>query len=134
VAQAYELPEAATADSHVSLVKPDAEKIAPLVLGFDLTNREREIELLDAWRGEKGAGDYADIKGFCKSVKLEDIRKYSHVLTPGTYVGTASRKADNEPFEEKMERLVSELSDQLGVSDTLTGKIQRNLGALGYEF
>jgi len=26
-----------------------------------------------AWRGERGVGDYADVKGFCKVAKLEDI-------------------------------------------------------------
>lgn len=87
-----------------------------------------------AWRGEKGAGEYADIKGFCKAAKLADIRKYSHVLTPGTYVGSAARKADSEPFDEKMERLVGDLSDQLAASDILTAEIKKNLGALGYDF
>ncbi len=86
-----------------------------------------------AWRGEKDAGDYADIKGFCKSAGLETIAKFKHVLTPGTYVGSAARKADSEPFEEKMPRLIGELSNQLKASDTLTEKIRQNLGALGYE-
>jgi type I restriction enzyme M protein len=98
------------------------------------TDIGRIVRIYHAWRGEKGAGDYADIKGFCKAAKLEEIRKYKHVLTPGTYVGSASRKADHEPFEEKMARLVSELSDQIGASDTLTAEIRKNLGALGYEF
>ncbi len=70
------------------------------------TDIGRIVSTYHAWRGEKGAGDYADIKGFCKAAKLEDIRKYRHVLTPGTYVGSVMRKADNERFEEKMERLV----------------------------
>lgn len=87
-----------------------------------------------AWRGEKDAGDYADIKGFCKAAKLEEIRKYNHVLTPGSYVGSAARKADDEPFEDKMTRLVAELSDQLAASETLSKEIKLNLGALGYEF
>ena len=87
-----------------------------------------------AWRGEAEAGDYEDVKGFCKAATIEDIAKYSHVLTPGTYVGSAARKADSEPFEEKMERLVSALSDQLATSKTLDAEIKRNLGALGYEF
>jgi type I restriction enzyme M protein len=65
---------------------------------------------------------------------MEEIRKYGYVLTPGTYVGTAARKSDDEPFEEKMDRLVGELSDQLAASDTLTIEIKRNLGALGYDF
>ncbi|MDF2369927.1 MAG: class I SAM-dependent DNA methyltransferase [Rhizobiaceae bacterium] len=87
-----------------------------------------------AWRGEKDAGAYEDVKGFCKAATLDEIRKYSHVLTPGSYVGSAARKADNEPFEDKMKRLVSEFSDQLVASETLSKKIKSNLGALGYEF
>jgi len=97
------------------------------------TDIGRIVATYHAWRGEKDAGDYADIKGFCKAAKLEDIRKYNHVLTPGTYVGSAARKADNEPFDEKMERLLGELGDQLAASDALTAEIKKNLGALGYE-
>jgi type I restriction enzyme, S subunit len=46
VAQVYELQEVTTFDSHMSLVKVDPKKIAPLVLGFNLTEREGEIERL----------------------------------------------------------------------------------------
>jgi type I restriction enzyme M protein len=91
------------------------------------------VRAYHAWRGEKGAGVYVDVNGFCKAAKLADIRKYEYVLTPGTYVGSAARKADVEPFEKKMERLVEELGQQLQTSDQLTGEIRRNLGALGYD-
>jgi type I restriction enzyme M protein len=87
-----------------------------------------------AWRGEKDVGDYVDVKGFCKAAKLEDIRKFNHILTPGTYVGSAARKADHEQFDEKMLRLVSELSDQLTASEKLTAEIRKSLGALGHGF
>src|SRR6202163_477935 len=33
-----------------------------------------------AWRGDKGAGEYADVPGFCKAAKLEEIREHGHVL------------------------------------------------------
>lgn len=92
------------------------------------------VRTYHAWRGEKEAGEYADVKGFCKAARLEDIRKHNHILTPGTYAGTALRKADTENFHDKMERLVAELSDQLAKADVLTLEIKKNLGALGHEF
>lgn len=98
------------------------------------TDIGRIVRTYHAWRGETDAGAYEDVKGFCKAATLDEIRKYNHVLTPGTYVGSAERMADDEPFEEKMARLVGELSDQLTRSEMLTAEIRKNLGALGYEF
>jgi type I restriction enzyme S subunit len=46
VAQIYLVPEPTTFDSHLSLVRPDPEKISPMVLGINLTEREAEIERL----------------------------------------------------------------------------------------
>ena len=40
-----------------------------------------------AWRGEKDAGEYEDVAGFCKAATVDEIRKHGHVLTPGRYVG-----------------------------------------------
>lgn len=37
-----------------------------------------------AWQA---GGKYEDIKGFCKSAKIEEITKHNFVLTPGRYVG-----------------------------------------------
>ena len=85
-----------------------------------------------AWRGEKDAGDYANVKGFCHAANLEEMRKFSHVLTPGTYVGSAAREEDSETFDEKMTRLVGELQGQIKSSNKLTNDIRKNMGALGY--
>jgi type I restriction enzyme, S subunit len=46
IAQIYDLTEVTTADSHLSIIRPDSEKIAPLYLGFNITDREEEIEKL----------------------------------------------------------------------------------------
>lgn len=79
-----------------------------------------------AWRGE--GGKYADILGFCKSVKIEEIRKHEHILTPGRYVGFAEKKdEDSEPFEEKMKRLTKELESQFDRSRELEAEIKKNL-------
>jgi type I restriction enzyme M protein len=48
------------------------------------TDIGRIVRTYHAWRGEKDAGDFEDVKGFCKAAKLELIRKFNHVLTPGT--------------------------------------------------
>jgi type I restriction enzyme M protein len=87
---------------------------------------------VSAWRGEKDAGDYADVPGFCKSATLEDIRNHGHVLTPGRYVGTEAQEDDGEPFEEKMRRLTAQLREQHAEAQRLDEAIWDNLKELGY--
>jgi type I restriction enzyme M protein len=85
-----------------------------------------------AWRGDKDAGEYADVAGFCKHVTLEDIRKHGHVLTPGRYVGTEAAEDDGEPFDEKMKRLSATLREQRAEAAKLDAAIAANLKELGY--
>lgn len=85
-----------------------------------------------AWRGDKGAGDYADVPGFCKAAKLDDIRKHGHLLTPGRYVGAEAVDDDGEPFEEKMARLAATLREQQAEAARLDATIAANLKELGY--
>jgi len=40
---------------------------------------------------------------------------------------------DDEPFEEKMERLTSELSEQFAESKRLEAEIRKNLKGLGFD-
>lgn len=86
-----------------------------------------------AWRGEAEAGDYEDVKGFCKAATIEDISGHSHVLTPGTYVERVPSKVDDMPFEERMELLTEALNGQLKSSAVLDKKILSGLKAIGYE-
>jgi len=85
-----------------------------------------------AWRGDKGAGKYKDIPGFCKTAKLEEIRKHGHVLTPGRYVGAEAQEDNGEPFDEKMKRLTEMLSKQQAEAAMLDKAIAGNLKELGY--
>ena len=115
----------------------DARKLGSLV---DRTHRELDDEDLakiagtyHAWRGDQGASEYADVAGFCKATKLDDIRKHGHVLTPGRYVGAEAAEDDGEPFEEKMRRLAKTLSAQQKEAVKLDAAIAANLKELGYE-
>jgi type I restriction enzyme M protein len=85
-----------------------------------------------AWRGDKNAGTYADVPGFCKAAKLEDIRRHGHVLTPGRYVGAGEVEDDGEPFAAKVKRLAATLRDQTAESAKLDAAIAANLKELGY--
>jgi type I restriction enzyme M protein len=85
-----------------------------------------------AWRGDKDAGEYADVPGFCKRATLEDIGKHGHVLTPGRYVGAEATEDDGEPFEEKMKRLTGTLREQQAEAAKLDATIAANLKELGY--
>ncbi len=85
-----------------------------------------------AWRGEKGAGAYADVPGICKSAALEEVRKHGHVLTPGRYVGAAPQEDNGEPFEDKMTHLVKQLRVQQAEGARLDKAMAANLEALGF--
>ena len=76
---------------------------------------------------------YQDIPGFCKSATLAEIAAHGHVLTPGRYVGAEETAADGEPFDEKMQKLVTELNAQFAESAKLESQIRHNLRGLGYE-
>jgi type I restriction enzyme M protein len=95
------------------------------------TDIGRIVRTYHAWRGETGV--YSDVKGFCKAAKIEDIGKQNFVLSPGTYVGSAARKTDDEPFEEKMARLISELKRIENAAEETNSSIAQNLKALGYD-
>ena len=114
----------------------DARKMGTLI---DRVHRELSDEDIKkiagtyhAWRGDKSAGNYADVPGFCKAAKLEDIRKHGHVLTPGRYVGAEATEDDGEPFEEKMKRFSETLRLQMGEAKKLDAAIAANLKELGY--
>ncbi len=73
---------------------------------------------------------YKDIPGLCKKVNLEEIAKNGYVLTPGRYVGVAEEEDDGVPFEEKMEKLSSELKEYFAEGRKLEEEIIENLKKL----
>ena len=108
--------------------------------GGERTHRElSEVEIAriaktyHAWRGEKDAGKYADIAGFCKSASREEIESHGHVLTPGRYVGAEETEDDDDmPFDERMRQLTAKLKGQFAESAKLEKAILKNLASLGF--
>jgi len=100
----------------------------------ELTDQDihRIADTYHAWRGDKSAGDYEDMPGFCKSATLDDIRHHNHILTPGRYVGAAEVEDDGEPFEDKMARLTAALRKQTEHAEKLDQIIWANLEDIGY--
>jgi type I restriction enzyme M protein len=85
-----------------------------------------------AWRGEKDAGAYEDVPGFCKSATLDEIASHGYVLTPGRYVGAEEAEDDDEPFDEKVKQLTIKLDEQFRESAQLEQAIRENLRRLNH--
>jgi len=98
----------------------------------DLTDEDIQ-KLADTFESFQN-GTLIDVKGFCAAVTTEDIAKQDYILTPGRYVGIEEQEDDGEPFDEKMTRLTSELSEMFAKSHELEDEIRKKLGAIGYEF
>lgn len=86
-------------------------------------------ETFDAYE----AGTLQDQKGFCAVTTTQQIAEQDFILTPGRYVGIEEQEDDGEPFEDKMNRLTSELSDLFAKSHDLESEIKKNLKAIGFE-
>lgn len=116
----------------------DARKMGHLIDRIHRELSDEEIQKIartyHAWRisDRSDISDYHDIPGFCKSATIEEIRAHGHVLTPGRYVGAEDIEDDDEPFEEKMKRLVSQLEGQFAESAKLEAVIKRNLKEFGF--
>lgn len=78
-------------------------------------------------------GTLEDVKGFCAVKTTAEIAAQDYILTPGRYVGIEEQPEDDEPFDEKMKRLTTELADMFKKSHELEDEIRKKLGAIGYE-
>jgi type I restriction enzyme M protein len=108
------------------------EQISRKQVVFNDGQIQKIANTVRAWRGEKEAGKYENISGFCKSASLEEIKKNGYVLTPGRYVGLADVEDDGISFEEKMEKLSFELYGAFLKGRELEKEIEGNLKELGF--
>lgn len=112
----------------------DARKLGVLV---DRTRRElsdadvqRIADTYHAWRGEPNVGAYADTPGFCRAVKLEEIRGNAHLLSPGRYVGSEEAEADDVPFEVRFTELSEQLDEHFIESARLSEIVRQALAGV----
>ncbi|MCT7771087.1 class I SAM-dependent DNA methyltransferase [Lactobacillus iners] len=111
----------------------DARKMGHMVDRKHRDFSEEDIQkLADTFEAFQN-GTLEDEKGFCSVATIQDIAKHDYVLTPGRYVGIEEQEDDGEPFDEKMTRLTSELSEMFAKSHELEDEIRKKLGAIGYE-
>ena len=121
----------------------DARKLGTMIdrVHRELTDEEiqRLADTYHAWRGDletcnpqSEIGSYEDIPGFCRSATKAEIAEHGYVLTPGRYVGAEEVEDDDEPFEDKMQRLTHQLHEQFAESSRLEAAIRSNLEGLGY--
>lgn len=111
----------------------DARKMGYMVDRKHRDFTEEDIEKLADTFTAFQEGTLEEVKGFCAIATTEDIAKQDYILTPGRYVGIEEQEDDGEPFEDKMKRLTSELSDMFDKSHKLEDEICKKLGAIGYE-
>ena len=114
----------------------DARKLGTMIDRVHRELTEEDIAKVagtyHAWRGDKDAGEYEDVAGFCKAVVVEEIREHEHMLTPGRYVGAEEIEDDGEPFDEKMKRLTATWLEQQAEAADLDAAITTNLKGLGH--
>lgn len=108
------------------------EQISRKQVVFNEEHIKKIANTARAWRGEPGAGKYANVAGFCRSATLEEIKKNGYVLTPGRYVGLADVVDDGIPFEAKMKKLSGELREAFTKGRGLEKEIEKNLKELGF--
>lgn len=83
------------------------------------------VQAYHAWR--EGRADYADVPGFCKAVKNEEIEAQGFVLTPGRYVGAAETDQNDIPFSDRFAELKAQLEERQAESRDLDRQVARSL-------
>jgi type I restriction enzyme M protein len=110
----------------------DARQLGTMV---DRTHRELSDDDLakvartyHAWRGEAGADAYEDISGFCATTTIAQIAEHRFILSPGRYVGSEETEDEDEPLQERIERLTTELLAAFDEGTRLQTSVRTVLG------
>ena len=91
---------------------------------------ERIAGTYHAWRENTAA--YRDIKGFCRSAPIAQVRELGHVLTPGRYVGLSGEE-DSFDFAARFAALKAGFESQIKEEARLNRRILANLKKINPE-
>ena len=94
---------------------------------FSQKDIQKIAETYHNWRNPDG--DYEDIKGFCRSAKIEEVKNLDYVLTPGRYVGLPNEEDDFD-FEGRFTQLKAEFEEQLKEEAGMNSQIVENLSKI----
>ena len=136
VRQAVEAAKAAEAEAKKNKQKYAGRKAKEIQAEYDEKIAEAEELLTIAkeadWLTSKfGDGQYADVAGLCKVVKLEEIEAKGWSLTPGAYVGVAAMEDDGVDFKTRMREIHEELLSLQAESNRLMDTISNNMKEMG---
>ncbi len=107
-------------------------------MGYMVDRKHRDFtdddiqKLADAFSAFQD-GTLEEVKGFSAVADISEIANQDYILTPGRYVGIEEQEDDGEPFDEKMKRLTSKLSEMFKKSHKLENEIREKLRAIGYD-
>jgi len=101
---------------------------------FSLADIEQLATTYHNWKNtviasETKQSSYENIKGFCKSASLQEVRELNYVLTPGRFVGLEDSE-DEFDFKERFESLQNELMKQMKEEQNLNDRILANLAKI----
>ncbi|WP_257395430.1 type I restriction/modification system, methylation subunit [Campylobacter lari subsp. concheus] len=105
----------------------DARDLGTMINRRNKTLNKDDInQIANTYKAWKNGTDYKDIKGFCKSTSIDEIRDLSYVLTPGRYVGLADSD-DEFDFDTRFNELLTKLKTQIKTEQELSETILKNL-------
>lgn len=105
----------------------DARDLGTMINRRNKTLNKDDInQIANTYKAWKNGTDYEDIKGFCKSASIDEIRELSYVLTPGRYVGLADSD-DEFDFDTRFIELLTKLKSQIKTEQELSETILKNL-------
>lgn len=111
----------------------DGRRLGTLIRGSRKQKQLSDDEIdriADVYEEFRKKGTPEAVPGFCRAVQLDEIRDNRYVLTPGRYTGTEEEEGEDEPIEDRLPRLMSDVDEALDLSDRLSAELRETLGRL----